>query len=186
MSSSPILQFLTAAGRLKQLPRTGWLQNNIPNPESVADHSFRLSLFALSFGHLIPGVDVSKAVFMSIVHDLAESIVGDITPHDTHISKEQKLAMELSAIQQLTKDLPSDLSHTVSSLFYEYEDQSSPTAVFVKLMDKFEMILTAAEYENQHDLPLCSFFDSVTKDMKGVDDKVLIEIFEGIKKMRKF
>lgn len=31
---------------------------------------------------------------IAVVHDLAESLVGDIVPHDTRYSKEQKRAME--------------------------------------------------------------------------------------------
>jgi 5'-deoxynucleotidase YfbR-like HD superfamily hydrolase len=31
---------------------------------------------------------------LAVVHDLAEALVGDIVPHDTRYTKEQKRAME--------------------------------------------------------------------------------------------
>lgn len=37
---------------------------------------------------------VSRLMKLSIVHDLAESLVGDIVPHDTRYTKEQKRQLE--------------------------------------------------------------------------------------------
>lgn len=58
--------------------RTGWLKAGVPRVESVADHSYRAALLAL----VLPesGVDRVRCMKMALVHDLAESIVGDITP----------------------------------------------------------------------------------------------------------
>ena len=60
-------------------------------PESVADHMYRMSMLAL----LITDVSIDKDHLMKIcmVHDLAESIVGDITPH-CGVSKEDKRKLE--------------------------------------------------------------------------------------------
>ena len=70
---------------------TGWVHNNIQLPESVADHMYRMSM--MSF--MVSDNDINKDYLMKIcmVHDLAESIVGDITPHQ-NISKEVKRQME--------------------------------------------------------------------------------------------
>lgn len=40
--------------------------------------------------------------FLALVHDLAESLVGDITPY-CGISKEDKKAKEMSAMQEIAK-----------------------------------------------------------------------------------
>jgi hypothetical protein len=39
-----IMKLLHEVENLKRLPRAGWKIKNIPNPESVAEHSFRLSI----------------------------------------------------------------------------------------------------------------------------------------------
>ena len=71
---------------LKSLPRTGWIQNGVNNPESVASHSWGMSLLAMK---LCPeNLDLSKVLQICIVHDLPESIVGDITPYDG-VSKDE-------------------------------------------------------------------------------------------------
>lgn len=46
-------------------------------PESVADHSYRAAVLAMA---LPPGLDRDRCVKMALLHDLAESMVGDITP----------------------------------------------------------------------------------------------------------
>ena len=38
--------FLFEMGHLKNLPRAGWLLLGIPQPESVAEHSFRVAIVA--------------------------------------------------------------------------------------------------------------------------------------------
>jgi 5'-deoxynucleotidase YfbR-like HD superfamily hydrolase len=38
------MKLLHEMENLKRLPRAGWKIKNIPNPESVAEHSFRLAI----------------------------------------------------------------------------------------------------------------------------------------------
>ena len=60
-------------------------------PESVADHMYRMSL--LPFLITDPTVNKDRLHKICLVHDLAESIVGDITPFDG-ITKEGKRKLE--------------------------------------------------------------------------------------------
>ena len=55
---------------LKKTKRTGWIRAGVVNPESVADHSFRMAFLALILGKDM-GVDTQKAVCMALVHDIA-------------------------------------------------------------------------------------------------------------------
>lgn len=41
-----------------------------------------------------PQTCVGRLMKIAVVHDLAEALVGDIVPHDTRYTKEQKRAME--------------------------------------------------------------------------------------------
>ncbi|KAL0207459.1 hypothetical protein P9112_012087 [Eukaryota sp. TZLM1-RC] len=183
---SAIISFLSQVGTLKRVKRTGWLLSGISSSqtESVADHCFRMSLMALSLGHLFPSIDLSRAITMSIVHDIAESIIGDITPGSPE--SVDKRARELAALQTLIIDLPLNLQQLIRDLFCEYEDQNTPTSRFCKAMDKLEMVLQAAEYENSQDLPLPQFFDSVKEHVKEWDDETISNVFDIIIKMRKF
>lgn len=39
-------------------------------------------------------LDRARLMKLALVHDLAEALVGDIVPHDTRYTKEQKRALE--------------------------------------------------------------------------------------------
>ena len=55
----------------------------------------------------------------------------------------------------------------VASLWREYEEGVSPEAVFLKDLDKLEMILQAHEYEMEHDrYDLHAFFESTQDKFK--------------------
>ena len=48
----------------------------------------------------LPGYDASKCVKMALMHDIAEALVGDITPHDG-VSKADKHAREAAAVEKM-------------------------------------------------------------------------------------
>jgi putative hydrolase of HD superfamily len=76
-----LLYFFNFVICLKKVRRSGWMfKAGISSAESVADHSFSLSVMAMVFSDL-KGLNTERAVKMAIIHDLAESITGDIIPH---------------------------------------------------------------------------------------------------------
>lgn len=85
------LKFFEVVGKLKLLKRTGWVNHETNLPESVADHMYRMSM--MSFMITDPALNKEKLMKICMVHDLAESIVGDITPNDP-ITKEEKRQLE--------------------------------------------------------------------------------------------
>merc|ERR1711916_302961 len=107
MQGASLLPFLRLAGQLKRVPRTGWLHSGVRAPvESVADHSWRVALMALT----IDGgaeVDSERAVRMGLLHDIQEAIVGDIMPEEkSKITPEKKHALEREAVEQMVEMLP--------------------------------------------------------------------------------
>jgi len=81
-----LLDFFNIVASLKTIPRQGWIDKlNIENPESVSDHTFSMSVMAMIFSD-IQKLDTLKVLRMSLLHDVAESHTGDITPGQ--ISKE--------------------------------------------------------------------------------------------------
>lgn len=105
-------------------------------------------------------IDKDKLIKICLVHDLAESIVGDITPYDG-VSKEQKRRLEENAFQKIVDDLDHKfIAAELLSLWLEYEYGTSTEATVAKELDKFEMIVQADEYEKQQGKVLQSFFDS--------------------------
>jgi len=99
-----LLRFFHEAGELKNLMRSGWTRYEIPRPESVADHSYRMVLMAMALGARA-GLDTLRLIMLCVVHDLPEALAGDITPHDG-VTDEEKHKREEEALRDLVKDIP--------------------------------------------------------------------------------
>ena len=80
-----------AVDRLKHLDRAGWVLAGHDAPESVAAHSWGMAVRCLQ--HCPDDLDLATVLSMALVHDLAEAVVGDITPHDG-VDKAEKHAKE--------------------------------------------------------------------------------------------
>ncbi|GAU20942.1 hypothetical protein TSUD_200910 [Trifolium subterraneum] len=141
--------------------RSGWVRRDVKNPESIADHMYRMSLMAL-IAPDVPGLDRNKCIKMTIVHDIAEALIGDITPLDG-ISKAEKSEQEQAALDYMCKIIgvgEGSRGKEITELWMEYEANSSPEAKFVKDLDKVEMILQALDYEDEQEKDLDEFFQS--------------------------
>jgi len=143
------LAFFHVLERLKTQKRTGWIEHNVPNPESISDHMYRMAVLAMCTSD--PTLDVSKCVMMGVVHDLAEAQVGDITPREG-IPREEKQRLEAAAMHNFVHDMlhASPAARRIEALWEEYEQGVTPEAKFVKDLDRLEMALQAREYEKAH------------------------------------
>ncbi|KAI3730541.1 hypothetical protein L1987_61712 [Smallanthus sonchifolius] len=156
-SSSSTIDFLTLCHSLKTTKRKGWVNHGIKGPESIADHMYRMALMALIAGDL-PGINRERCIKIAIVHDIAEAIVGDITPSDG-VPKVEKSRLEQAALNEMCNVLGGGMrAEEIKELWREYEDNTSLEANLVKDFDKVEMILQALEYETEHDRILDEFF----------------------------
>ncbi|KAK3842070.1 MAG: HD domain-containing protein [Linnemannia gamsii] len=153
------LQFLHIVEKLKRTKRTGWVNNGIKPAESIADHMYRMGIMTMLIDEKTAGVDKNRCIKMAIVHDLAESLVGDITPYDG-VTVEDKHTQERNAMHHLCHELLgwSAQAQEISALWAEYEAAATPEALLVKDFDKFEMIMQALEYEKSEDVTLEDFF----------------------------
>src|SRR5947209_2385894 len=74
-----LVQFWEFAARLKAEPRRGWLKKlRLQRTESVADHSFALSLLCLFEGER-RSFNVERLLKLALLHDLEEAITGDLS-----------------------------------------------------------------------------------------------------------
>ncbi|CAG9467357.1 unnamed protein product [Pedinophyceae sp. YPF-701] len=165
-TASQAIDFFHLLFSLKQTKRTGWVKRGVKAPESIADHMYRMGMMAMFAGEA--GVDAGRAIKVALVHDVAEAIVGDIAPGDG-VSDADKYAREAAAMERIREMLGGQdvaLASEVVQLWREYEDQATPEAVFVKDLDKLEMILQAHEYEAEQDMALQEFFDSTRGKFK--------------------
>ena len=103
-----IEKFFEIVLKLKNTPRQGWIEKlEINNPESVADHSYSTSIMSMVLSDL-EGINSEKIIRMALLHDLAESITGDITPNT--ISNNEKIMKENLAMEEILKSLPDKIT----------------------------------------------------------------------------
>jgi len=123
---------------LKDVVRAGWIRAGVKQPESVAAHSWGMAMLATQ---LCPEhLNLQRVLELCILHDVAEVIVGDITPHDG-IETSVKHRLEMDAIRKMGID--------AEEIFTEYEQQVTEESQFVRYLDKLDMALQAEIYEGQ-------------------------------------
>ena len=141
--------------RLKQVVRAGWTRFPIENPETVASHSWGMALIGLLT--CPENLNLEKVLTLALIHDLAEVIVGDLTPFDPEPEEGKRVAEE-NAIAQLLGGHPR--SEELQKLWQEFEDRTTPEGLFVAGLDKLDMGLQAEIYENDFDINLDEFTNS--------------------------
>ena len=130
--------------KLKNLKRTGWISKaKILRAESVADHSYSLTALSMVFSDLL-GLDTEKVMKMCIIHDLAESIIGDYMPEEISIVEKKK--KEDDAMEIVISSFPDKISLLYSKMWKEFSSNQTKEARLVKQLDKVEMFLQANHY----------------------------------------
>ncbi|CAK7214442.1 hypothetical protein SBRCBS47491_002144 [Sporothrix bragantina] len=152
-SSSPLAYFHLLE-LLKTTKREGWRRFGIAYGESIADHMYRMSLISmLAPPALAARLDMNRCIKMCLVHDMAESLVGDITPVDG-VPKPEKSRREATTMDYITKTLLGGVDNGVvgaelRAVWQEYEDSITPESHFVHDVDKMELLLQMVEYEKR-------------------------------------
>lgn len=122
--------------------------------ESIADHSYRMAMMTmLAPPALAARLDMAKCMRMALIHDVAESLVGDLTPMD-NVAKPEKHRRETLTVEYLgTKLLGSvDGGHVgreIAATFEEHEKGETLESQFVSDIDKIELLLQMVEYEKR-------------------------------------
>ena len=145
-----LLDFLRAAERLKTVTRSAYTSTG--QVESVAEHTWRLSLMALLLAPQFPEVDFARLVKICLVHDLGEAIGGDIpAPEQARrlgSGAVGKAADERRDLLTLLEPLPASLRAEITALWDEYDAAESPEAKLAKALDKLETILQHTQGKN--------------------------------------
>jgi putative hydrolase of HD superfamily len=102
---------------------------------------------------------------MILLHDLAESKIGDYTPNQ--ISKENKIKIENNAYDEIINTLPEAIKLQYHKIWEEYQKQESPESKIVHQIDKLEMALQAKMYQKQG-----SSKDAVESFFKSAENEI--------------
>ena len=131
MNAREYLDILHVAERLKDTPRHCTTTNG--RPESVAEHSWRVSLMASLLRREFPDLDMDKVVNMCLIHDLGECFTGDIP---AFVKTDADRKTEDALLDQWVKSLPDELSSDISALYKEMEAQETAEANGLQIFEK--------------------------------------------------
>lgn len=145
---SNIISFVQELERLKENTRTAWTKDG--RKESIAEHSWRLTMFALVLEEYFADLDFGKVLRMCLIHDLGEAYDGDISA-TLVVDQEKKYQREEETIQQLTEPLIEPTRHKLIALWQEYNQCQTKEAQLVKALDKMETIIQHNQGSNPPD-----------------------------------
>lgn len=184
-SSSPV-PFFHMLERLKTTKREGWRRFGIKTGESISDHMYRMAIITMCAPpSLAAKLNIPKCTKMALIHDMAEALVGDITPVDG-VAKHEKSRREATTMDYFTKSLLGKVNggmtgQEIRAVWQEYEDSETLDSKFVHDVDKIELVLQMVEYERVHNqkLDLGEFSWVATRivlpEVKAWADEVLKE-----------
>ena len=136
MNAREFLDILHMAERLKDTPRHCTTSKG--RTESVAEHSWRISLMAFLLRHEFPELDMDKVVDMCLIHDLGECFTGDIP---TFLKTGADEVREEQLLSDWVSSLPEPYSAKLHALYEEMDAQQTQEAKIYKTLDKLEAVL---------------------------------------------
>ena len=162
MEAREFLEILHVAERLKDTPRHCTTSQG--RTESVAEHSWRISLMAFLLRSEFPDLNMDKVTRMCLIHDLGECFTGDIP---TFLKTDTDRETEDSLLDRWVRNLPEPLSREMSALYREMDAQQTGEAKLYKALDKLEALIQHNESpldtwsENEFELNKRYAFDAV-------------------------
>lgn len=149
MEPAELLSILAVAGRLKKTDRHCTI---LPGrQESVADHSWRISLMAMLLAHEFPEADMNKVTRMCLIHDLGEAFTGDIP---SFYKTEADVEREDSVLEAWVKTFPEPERSEWLALYDEMNALQTTEAKIYKALDKLEAVISHDESDISTWLPL--------------------------------
>lgn len=144
-----VITYYLICNSLKNVIRTGWKDWNVQREriESIAEHVYGVQMLAIAmhseFGY---DIDIQKVIFMLAVHELGETVIGDLTQFQ--ISKEEKEKIEHEAVHKILKDLIN--GEQIEELFLEFDAHKTKEALFAYQCDKLECDLQCKLYDQEN------------------------------------
>ena len=162
-----VINFYVLCNKLKNVIRTGWLDWKVDRHriESVAEHIFGVQMLALSMkSEFQYDIDIMKVIYMLAIHELGETVIGDLTHFQ--ISKKEKEKIEHEAVHKILASLID--SNEIEKLFLEFDQHQTPEAIFAYQCDKLECDIQCKLYDQEGCVDLNNQEDNVSANNEVV------------------
>ena len=136
MEPRALLEILEVAERLKDATRHCYTSKG--RHESVAEHSWMMTLMAFFLREEFPDVNMDKVIEMCIIHDLGEAFTGDIPAFDKTSADEET---EEALLYGWVKSLPEPFAGKMLALYEEMAKRETKEAKVYKAIDGLEAVM---------------------------------------------
>ena len=136
MQARELLEVLNIAERLKDATRHCYTKNG--RHESVAEHSWLMTLMAFFMRDEFPEADMDKVIRMCIIHDLGEAFTGDIPTFDKTADNEKT---EEKLLYEWVNTLPENYRTEMTALYEEMAKRETVEAKIYKAIDSLEALI---------------------------------------------
>ena len=161
-----ILSYYVLCNRLKNIIRTGWQNWHVEaeRVESIAEHVYGVQMLAIAMASEYKyDIDLEKVIMMLAIHELEETIIGDLTMFQ--VSKEEKEKQGHEAIKRILKNLID--GKKIEKLILEFDEKKTKEAMFAYQCDKLECDIQAKLYGERNTVDLTNQEDNISmKDPK--------------------
>lgn len=143
-----VINYYVLCNKLKNVIRTGWLDWKVQRNrlESIAEHIYGVQMLAIAMKTIYQyDIDIMKVIYMLAIHELGETIIGDLTQFQ--ISKEKKEKMEHEAVHSILSS-PID-GDKIEDLFLEFDSHATAEARFAYQCDKLECDIQCKLYDQE-------------------------------------
>lgn len=171
-----VLNYYVLCNKLKNIIRTGWKDWNVQREriESIAEHVYGVQMLAIAMkSEYEYDIDLERVIFMLAVHELGETIIGDLTQFQ--ISKSEKEKIEHEAVHNILQGLLD--GKIIEELFLEFGERKTKESLFAYQCDKLECDLQCKLYDQEHCVDLNNQENNNTKENERV--KKLLETGES-------
>ena len=144
-----IVNYYVLCNRLKDVIRSGWgyFKVNRKRVESVAEHIYGVQMLAIAMkSEYEYDIDIMKVVYMLAIHELGETVVGDLIPYLK--GNESKEKAEHDAVHGVLAPLMD--SEQIEALFLEFDEHKTPESKFAHQCDKLEADIQCKLYDQEH------------------------------------
>ena len=161
-----VVNYYVLCNKLKDVIRTGWQDWQVQRErvESVAEHIFGVQMLAIAMkSEYEYDVDIMKVIYMLAIHELGETVIGDLTQFQ--ISKEEKEKIEHEAVHNILSPLLE--GEEIEKLFLEFDAHETKEAQFAYQCDKLECDIQSKLYDQEGcvDLTHQEGNDTVSNDL---------------------
>ena len=136
MEARKLLEVLNLAERLKDTTRHCYTR--LGRQESVAEHSWMMTLMAFFLREEFPEADMDKVLRMCIIHDLGEAFTGDIPTFEKTENHEKT---EEDLLREWVSSLPEPIAGEMTALYEEMAKRESLEAKIYKAIDGLEALV---------------------------------------------